>query len=93
MKSRSATTEQPNDLVPFDRALDRPKPFLGVINLDSERSELDAIPVDMERFLAFSYELAEDMADLVAEYRHDSVTNLQTVCWNQRLPMDSLLDY
>ncbi|HMP79556.1 MAG TPA: hypothetical protein PKD54_08900 [Pirellulaceae bacterium] len=45
---------------------------IGQINLASS-SDLHPLRVDFERFLAFSYEMAESLQDLLAKYRNDSV--------------------
>ncbi len=49
----------------------RPRGFLGQINLEMSDNQ-PGFWVDMERFLHFSFEIAEEMADLVSRYQADS---------------------
>ncbi len=57
---------------------------IGQINLASAG---DALPlrVDFESFLAFSYEFAEELQDVIARFRNDSTPVLATVDYTGRI--------
>ncbi len=77
----------PSRICSKNSCAERPAPFLGFLELDSETSPDATIRVEIQHFLAFSFELAEDLADLIEQFKSDSIPNL--VCYDTE-PMRSV---